>query len=275
MGINYFFDSITKNATTETELVYQILSARGFLLDLSGDGIISISDNSHRDDVSALQGILTDLDIGKIILSGRGNSLGEILVNRNCNCQSLQNLFPAAKQIKDETVSFVLDWRKFGLKTFGEKIPTMDLEPFIARHIKSISACGFQTNMSCDGNHLGENKLWFTFRGIHYTILHQAIFNKIAQKLNVCLSIPYDINRGLPHANVTIQFTAASKFKRYYELNQIAEVFYNNRILLREFKREVSGVFKNRTTAKLPEYEKIVLLTEAIASHIDKLDFKL
>ena len=118
---------------------------------------------------------------------------------------------------------------------FVPKIPVRLLEPFIARYIKAISACGVATWCSCDGNHGNREKFYrilIDFVGVTF-YWHKMIFEKCLAK-----RFKLDFNFSRDRGNLKFEFPASDKWKAYIELNRAAEFLYNNRKKIRQIKSD-------------------------------------
>lgn len=239
-GIENFFDAIKEKCSSDEEYSAEILKARGFLLE---DGLI-LSDNSHKNDGVYLNKLLTEENIGKV-------QNNRIFIFPNGN---VEKIFYKDNRIVGEAFFYTHDWRRFIHHDYAKKIPVRLLEPFIARYIKAISACGVQTWCSCDGNHLTSNefqKILIDFEGYPYEIWHKIICERLLLRN---FHLDWDKNYS------KIKFRGDDKWKIYLELNRAAEFLYNNRIKIRKIRREVSDEIKfgrSRTMIKKMSSEEL------------------
>lgn len=161
MHINYLSKLINFNDELNYS-IFKILSARGFLLDYN-DNRIFISDNSYDislskkqsnnisesiSDKNEIEKLLTTLSIGYL-------ENNEIMIARNADLLQLYNYLFSKEKVSilverrrmDRGHSWNYDFSRSG----PPKVATMDLEPYIARYIKAISAADVWTTFSCQG----------------------------------------------------------------------------------------------------------------------------
>ena len=132
MRRNDFFERIKSTCSDKTTYAIELLKVRGFLFEERKQGIY-LSDNSHNQDVIFLMEILGEKCISKN---------NKILIDDNFDVANIEALFDENIQ-----VSFPVQWgtepqwNYFCLREHGYKAYVKDLEPFVARYVKSISAC--------------------------------------------------------------------------------------------------------------------------------------
>ena len=240
-GIEIFFDSIKEKYSDEEGYAAEILKARGFLLEDAG---LVLSDNSHRDDALYLNELLTEANFGEV----RGN---KIFIRPDAN---VEKIF-----YKDNFIGVVADsngesWKKFVHNSFAPKISVRCLEPFVARYVKAISACGVATWCSCHGNHPNRNKILIDFTAEPHRLWHEIICKRLLDK-----RFKFKWNHEYTAA---IYFNKRDKWKKYIELNRAAEFLYNNRIKIREIRREASDGISNSMTRQLSSEELAKIFSE-------------
>ncbi len=131
-------------------------------------------------------------------------------------------------------------------------MPVKELEPFIARYVKAVSACGVLTAGSCDGNQPGEDTLFLQLAGEPARVWHELICREfLKDRYNLAWDQSY----------TEIPFSEETRYTIYSELNQAAEDIYNSRMLLRQIKSNaMSGMtngFLSRTDPQIIEEEFI------------------
>ena len=239
-GIEEFFQAIKEKCSDDKEYAAELLKARGFLLE---DNEFALSDNSffYRknkrcstycfneynnpafDDANYLNELLTKENIGEV----QGN---KIIIFPDAN---VEKIFYKDFKIGGEAGSYEISWDEFLNYEFVPKIPVRLLEPFIARYIKAISACGVATWCSCDGNHQTHakfNRILIDFVDTTFE-WHKMIFEK-------CLAKKFKLNFEFPRCNLEFKFPTSDKWKAYIELNRAAEFLYNNRKKIRQIKSD-------------------------------------
>lgn len=116
-----------------------ILRKRGFYVDISEEGIVSLNDFSTSTDKR---------DFEKYMKKDP-----EQIVKELFNRDSVYNQEVCFPDIYKKWI------KSFGsAKMYGEKVPTLNLEPFIARLIHALALCGIFTFYSCDGWHMDTKK---------------------------------------------------------------------------------------------------------------------
>lgn len=259
-GIEKFFQSIKDKCSNEEEYIAEILKARGFLLE---DDRITLSDNSHRDDAVYLNKLLTEENIGKV-------KAGKIIIFDGKNIESI---FYKDSRIGGEAFCDGETWKKFVHNSFAPKISLRWLEPFVGRYVKAISACGVATWCSCDGNHPTEKKLQhilINFVSEPNELWHKIICKKLLVKN---FNLKFILNRR----SLKFIFTKENKWDTYINLNRVGEFLYNNRVKLRQIRREASdGIslkdIKNLSAEELGKIfseraNKLLNATEFIFTH--------
>ncbi len=237
-GVEEFFGAIKERCSSDDEYAVELLKARGFLLE---DEELALSDNSLLpEDVDYLnqilrRGNLGEIKDGKIILFPDGN-MEEIFFMDN-------KIGITASLDKDD------GWEKFIHYTYVPKVSVGILEPFVARYIKAISACGIGTWYSCDGNHPEKkppHEIIIDFVSEPHRLWHEIICTSY---LSQRVSLDWDASYS------RIRITNKNKWRTYIELNKAAEILYNSRIELRRIKHEASCSISNSMALHLPAEE--------------------
>lgn len=229
-----FFYYIKEKCTNEEEYAYEVLMARGFLLE---DKRFVISDNSHNKDGEYLNRLLKKYNIGEV--DGRIIKLTDIA--------GIENLYKVEDCREGEAVDYGYNWKVFRQRHHGHKVYVFDLEPFVARYIKSISACGINTWLSCDGNHQNSsaNRIVIETSGGGSKVWHEILCTRFL-KGQFILNWDKEFSK--------IKFNNKTKWKTYIELNKAAEFLYTNRIILRYAKdKAMKKISKSMIKHKSPE----------------------
>lgn len=243
-GIEYFFDAIKAKCSSDEEYAAELLKARGFLLEDEG---LTLSDNSHPDDIKYLNSLLTKENIGEV-------KDGKIVIAPSGNVEKIfySNYIGGSESCLARGIT----WEKFIHDSFAPKVPLMLLEPFIGRYVKAISACGVQTHGSCDGNHLGKHgrRILLEISSTPNIIWHEIICNKLL----------YGRFKFRWHyeCSATIRFSKIDKWIKYAELNRAGEFLYNNRIKIRQIRREASSGITNSMARHLSDDELAAIFSE-------------
>jgi hypothetical protein len=144
---------------------------------------------------------------------------------------------------------FRLNWErdrygKFDQFKTHEQLPAIrvyDLEPFIARLVKSISSLGISTWSSCEG-HWGE-PAYIVFDGRYHRLWFQAIFNKfITKRLNLVCKwdwLGWD-------ERCSIRSPSGNLLELYLEIQDVARLIYDCRISLRNIKKQVCSMLTDK-----------------------------
>lgn len=217
-----FWDKIIGTDCNPLECLFRILSARGFLLDLDESGI-TVSDNSHKDDREYLNKILMECKVGQVIEN-------KVQLVEPKYIHKLIHHFSNESNIKEGMCFQNRGWRYFKNIEYAKKVPVQCLETYVARYIKAISACGIDTISCCDGNHLnGSKHILVCMNDSGSRKYHSILINEFQNRFP---HLKWDDNKSM------IQFTKESQFDCYYELNQLAEFLYCNRLIFREIREE-------------------------------------
>ena len=262
-----FFESLYRNCVNEHEKILAILLARGFLVEHI-DGRYYLSDNADIHDVAYLANAMETFRIGKVVDSGkRIKSLRqtwnindpqsiyeydslvsqgvEILFDRNADIRQAVALFGDSQRIGCEAGANRLGWSQYTREVLSPKVSVGILEPYVAFYVKAISACGVFTASACDGNHKNGGKIIVESHSPS-DIWHRSIWEYLVRPRFGPLQF---IGTGIP-------FTSDSQFEKYLLINQIASFLYNNRIAIRDLKKQsVSRITKhyrkNRTESEI------------------------
>ncbi len=227
MGIEEFFGDIRDRCSSNDEYAVELLKARGFLLE---DGKLVLSDNSHPYDGEYLNTVLQkehlgDVKDGKITLIPNGN---------------MEKIFSKEHVGGMEAFCDIAGWQFFVQNSYAPPVPVSILEPFIARYVKAISACGVKTSSSCDGNHPERR----------HTAMHvepcdepNALWYDIIYKRCV---YPFFNLRCRNHGTLReIRVTEINKWETYVKVNRVAEFLYANRNVLSQIRREATEIISN------------------------------
>lgn len=238
MEYENFILKITNTYSSYEDKIAEILKARGFFIEKNKYGYY-LSDNSylkeddHSNDSIFLNSILISYNIGCLCDS-------YIKFSKPINVKSLCTLFSEINRIPREECFTKYSWNMFTNYEHGRKIPVKLLDPFVARYIKSISACGVDTVTSCDGNNhndnillVGPNSPWGT--EWHKLINHYFLLDKF--------QLPWR-----DKTCTTILLT--NKFETYYLLNKASEFLYDNRFIIRKLKRIAVSNLKGKAITK-------------------------
>lgn len=237
-GVEYFFDAIKAKCSNDKEYAAEILKARGFLLE--DEGLI-LSNNSHRDDATYLEELLKETN--------------------------LENIFYKNNRIGYETRTYPQSWRRFMSNKHAPKVSLRILEPFVARYVKAISACGVATSKSCDGNHYPPERFQTVivdFSGKANALWHEIICKRL-------LAGNFDLKWELNGCRAEIKFNKMNKWQTYTELNRAAEFLYNNRIKIRQIRREASDGISVSMARHLSDNELAKIFSERANKLFDEL----
>jgi hypothetical protein len=259
--VEKFIEKITNGKTKHHDRFYEIFSARGFLLEIdSSSGKVRLSDESHIDDCEFLE-ILQNINYKDICNKPHQDSINEnnkedadrhrhayfddinIQLFDINNIQYLNEVFMNEIPIDLFRLNWERDWYgKFNQFKEIEHLPKVrvyDLEPFIARLAKAISSIGISTWSSCEG-HWGK-PAFIIFDRKYHRVWFQTILNKfIKKKLNLVCDWHWQENR------CTISNPGEDQLELYLELQDVARLIYDNRIYLRNMKKQLSSLLTNK-----------------------------
>ena len=260
--IEKFVEKITNGKKEHFMRFYEIFSARGFLLELdSSSGNVRLSNESHIEDCEFLE-ILQNINYKKLYSKPHQDSINEdnkdfaqdrhvYLDDINTQLYDINNpkylteIFTHEIPVDIFRLNWERDWYgKFNqFKKFEHlpKIRVYDLEPFIARLVKSISSIGISTWSSCEG-HWGK-PAYIKFDGKYHRIWFQAIFNKFIKKnLNLvcrweCQGWDERCSISNPNGNI---------LESYMEIQDVARLIYDCRIFFRDIKKQVCSLLTDK-----------------------------
>lgn len=254
--IEQFVEKITNGKNKPANRFYEIFSARGFLLEIDDStGEVRLSTESHIDDCEFLE-ILQNINYKKIYKKPHFDSIEEDDqedVSRNShayfdkieippfdidNIQYLNELFTHGIPIGEFRLNWKRDWYgKFNqFKEINElpKIRVYDLEPFVARLTKAISAIGISTWSSCEG-HWGTPS-YIIFDRKYHSVWFQTILNKfIKNKLELVCNWEWLDSR------CTIRSPGKDILEMYLEIQEVAKLIYNYSVSLKKIKKYMSS----------------------------------
>jgi hypothetical protein len=261
--IEKFIEKITHSRKEHFKRFYEIFSARGFSLDLDGSsGKVRLSNDSHSEDGEFLE-ILQNINYKKMCNKPHQDAL--VLHN---NEGAPQNRHPYFENINIQLFDiddiqyltelftqeipvdiFRLNWERDQYGKFDQfkkcedipKIRVYDLEPFIARLVKSVSSAGISTWSSCEG-HWGE-PAYIVFDGKYHRIWFQTVFNMfIRKKLNLVCEwewLGWD-------ERCSISSPGKDILELYLEILDVARLIYGYRDFLRTSKQQVCSHLMDR-----------------------------
>lgn len=232
-----FFD-ILINTSNEKLRTVNFLKIRGFLLDERNSSWY-VSDNSHIKDFLDLNDILTQNHMGEV------DEYGKVIIHQQVTADVLECLFKHKHRVQFESESNYRDWQWFRRREHGYKIPTMDLDPFIAMYVKAISACGIETWFSCDGNNHRDYAIEIGMNGLPNIFWHKVLWEKL-------LATRFELPWEREYQYIPLY---ENKFKIYAELNKAAMFLYNYRMQLRDLKKNVMSIITPATENRLSNKE--------------------
>lgn len=202
----------------EKQKIIELLRFIGFFID-EENGRFYLNDNSHKDDSDYAQKILSKYEIGTMI--------NNQIVIENPNVDSMKELFRECKKGSVGTGEnrVTQKWHIVQKRNCANKIPILWLEVYVARYIRSLSACGIYTCGCCDGNHPNSNKILIEFDGPIYKELHALFWEKIIRN-------KFEINWSKDYTIIVLE----DKMESYKKLNQAAEYIYQHRELFRNLR---------------------------------------
>lgn len=253
--IEQFIDKITHGQKEHPERFYEIFSARGFFLEFDRDsGKVRLSDDSHPEDGEFLE-MLQNREYKKVYQKLHHDSLPDSHNDRDGrerhpffdhinthlfdinSARYLTEIFTHEIPIDLFRLNWERDWYgKF--KQFKEldslpQVRVYDLEPFIARLIKSVSLLGISTWSSCEG-HWGE-PAYVKFDGRYHRIWCQALFQKfVGKKLH--LACVWDWCGW--DERCSISSPAGDVLALCLEIQDVARLLYDHRRSLRDVKKQ-------------------------------------
>lgn len=259
--IENFVKEITNGKDNQPERFYEIFSARGFLMEFdSNSGKVRLSRESHIDDCEFLEA-LQSIEYKKIYKKPHHDSIkedntGSAAQTRHAyfddintqrydinDIQYLKEVFTHDIPIELFRLNWERDWYgRFDQFKNIETLPGIrvyDLEPFIARLAKAISSIGISTWSSCEG-HWGK-PAFIIFDRKYHRIWFQTILNQfITRKLNPVCKWQWLENR------CTISGPSGGPLELYRELQEVARLIYDNRVLLKKIKKQVASLLTSK-----------------------------
>ncbi|MHC4269562.1 MAG: hypothetical protein ACYSTS_13970 [Planctomycetota bacterium] len=269
--IEQFIEKVTNGKSTFLDRFYEIFSARGFLLVIDDStGKVRLSTESHIDDCEFLEK-LQNIDYKKIYKKPHFDSIEEddkedvsryqhayfdnfdIQLFDINNNKYINELFTHEIPIDEFRLNWKRDWYgKFNQFKEIEELPKIrvyDLEPFVARLTKAISAIGISTWSSCEG-HWG-TPAYVIFDRKYNSVWFQTILNKfIKKKLELVCNWEWMDNR------CTIRSPGRDILEMCLEIQEVAKLIYNYRVSLKNVKKYLSS----RLTSKHKSMNKKNLL---------------
>lgn len=225
------FDLIRSKCASDREYIIELLKFRGFLIDKIGADYF-ISDNSHRDDADFLDETLKQNGVGYVADT---DGFGRIIIS-NESSEKLKALFDENEGIMREMCFSSMRWTHFAKRKHGYKVPVRELEAFVARYVKALSAIGIFTSTSCDGNHPGKKEMYVAVKKsseVWYSVICKRF-------LNEQFNIPWK-----DRSFFGIRLSGGCKYDAYYEVNNAAAYLYEHRIVLRNIKEKALEGYTN------------------------------
>ena len=247
----------------------RILEARGFLLE-EIPGRISLSDNSSFEDFRSLDTMLSRYNLGHFSRKGenvprddrcceyerwvraRGGCGDEIVLTKEPTFEDLLSVFAWCEGFGGSTISrgsgggrVVPDKEFFYHREHGLKVPVKVLEPGIARYLKSLSACGVTTSLSCDGHSLPLGTAWVKFNNSIDRLWFQLIMEGVVfPVLKPQLRLRYQIKRNEGYKDVEI-LLRRKPTEAYLELQRVAAFLYEHRLVFRNLKNNICSEYEH------------------------------
>ncbi len=261
--ITKFIETIIRGKKEHFERFSEIFSARGFWLECDRNrGNVWFSGDSHGEDGEFLE-FLQHIDYKKRYHKPHQDSIDrhdseDSPQNRHQYFDSIdihsfdiKNTHYLAELFTHEIPVdlFRLNWERDRYGKFDEfkacnqlpPIRVYDLEPFIARLVKSLSSLGISTWSSCEG-HWGE-PAYIVFDGRYHRLWFQVVFNKfIARKLNLVCTWDW---LGWDERCI-ISNPGGNSLELYLEIQAVARLLYDNRMLLTNSKKQVCTLLTNK-----------------------------
>ncbi len=168
----------------------------------------------------------------------------------------MEYIFFVDNRIGGEAVCNLWDWRTFVYYEYPPKASVRWLEPFVARYIKAISACGVSTWLSCDGNiSPSHNEIVIGMDGKPNKLWHKIICERcLASRFNLRWNSTFE----------KIRFSEKSKWRTYIELNRAAEYLYDNREKLRGIKWKATEGISTSMAVHLSDEELAKLFIDRV-----------
>ena len=238
-----FVDRIIEGAANNKDALIHLFKARGFLIDQE-NGFYHLTYDSQNDDFRDLNRILKEQNAGYIKMTEKRSPftrknypIGIIHLTNVSDISWCEKWFLEPVR-ESHSVTFprgvINDALRYRNNTFGAKVQVMKLEPFVARYVKTISACNVSTIYSCDGNHAGPKRVLVdTLDSISKT-WHSIICQKMFHQ--------YQLLKWNSDYSV-IRFNKSNQFEIYYELNRAAEMLYPYQFELAMIRKNIMKTF--------------------------------
>lgn len=227
-----FLNKILDGENDDVRKTIKILRSRGYLID-EADGKYYLSDNSHNHDITTLNKFLNENSIGYIS--------GSLITIQNIVPLSiLDKLYKNIYIGIEEHHNYAhYSWDMSFRRKYGEKVPAVFLEPYIARYVKAISSIGIMTYACCDGAHYNRktSELYVMHQGIYDLYWHKIILNYYFD--NILQNIKWEINKSKFDFKFSCNYIAEDAVEVFYQINKLAKEIYDNRIRLREIKMSI------------------------------------
>lgn len=244
---------------------FTILEARGFLLEKDVNNTYVLSGNAHPDDRIFLGNFLQQTRLGR---------LNQDIIELYENIQPFQfaSLFSHHKNIDGGHFSHYDGWYSFKRRKHGRKIPVEYLDPYIARLVKSLSAIGILTDMSCDGYRKKPGDIskhpWIVFTDSINAVYFRVLFDTFIQK-NTDITCEWTVSKkGAPDEVSSLVISSNDRLQIYREIQQVACLLYDNRQLLRQLKKSTIKDCKGTSHKKMETDEEFGFQTfSECASH--------
>lgn len=254
-----FFSEITSDAVTAEEKIIRILEARGFLIEEEG-GAYYLSDNAAEDDLSYLSEGFDKYSLGNVEPVAKNGLPAQIRISPDAQPDDAIAFFLEQTYISFPVGFFDKPWKMLIRHEFGSKVDVRNLEPFVARYVKAVSACGVDTSFSCDGNHPAGKRLIQIKAHSPFDIWHGLVVKHIV--------FP---RFGIDPANKDgVPFNPNNQFMLYLTLNRAAEYLYQHRKEIREIKKNACSVFTASMMKHLDDSESEKLFVENIEHEFAK-----
>jgi hypothetical protein len=228
--MNNLICAITNGRTDPLEQLYELLLARGFLVEYLPNGI-GLSDNSvPKLDFEGLMRVSGDL------LKHDDNLLYGLADQAEIS-DVYNRLFTGMTYIGFETCCYtnVDEIKEFRRQGFSQKVATTELEAYVSIYVKALSSLKIETIMSCNG-HFDER------RGIHSPMWvellnhYNCIFHRLLYKKEI-----YLMNSGLRWHNRLGKLVLPLPVDRvnalYANVINCGKYIYSSRVRLREYRQ--------------------------------------
>jgi hypothetical protein len=240
---NIIFKIITKLKVSDpVETLINVINSRGFFVIRYGK-YFGMSDNCYFPyDFIFLDRLLKNLGFENVLTDG--------IINEN-NLNIFENKINQLKIFFEFTQSsaFRTDygegniplWGYFKRRRHGWKVPVERLDPFISYLVKAISAAGISTMFSCDGHGIKNPYVAFAtkYDAALFSVFFDVYVAELAKKNN--WNLDYNLY-FVSDQRCLFSIDTSDKRNRvvnYYYILKIADVFYQNRIMMRDQKRVI------------------------------------